>query len=131
MSREEDFAYEELKQELAALLDQLSQRELDLVELSALRARNQELKAKLWLANDSQLRTYDGLAQKAAMAEELVAALRDLSPLIKKSTDLPDAVLAVMITPAQAARNYADKIEHQDRLIDQAREALLSWEKLK
>ncbi len=55
------------------------------LEVAALRAQRVELTKKiskleagLWVAKDSQLRTYDGLATKAHQRDALVAALRDL-----------------------------------------------------
>jgi hypothetical protein len=41
-----------------------------------LEERIKQLEAELWVARDSALRTYDGLAQKADMADELAEALK-------------------------------------------------------
>lgn len=56
--------------------------ELLKAQIEALKAENAKLKAELWTAKDAQLRTYDGLAQKAdkydalkEQAEALVEAL--------------------------------------------------------
>lgn len=47
--------------------------------VTALRARNQELEIRLRVSQDAQLRTYDGLAQRADQRDELLAALREIS----------------------------------------------------
>jgi hypothetical protein len=43
-----------------------------------LEERIKQLEAQLWVARDSALRTYDGLAQKADMADELAEALEQM-----------------------------------------------------
>jgi predicted RNase H-like nuclease (RuvC/YqgF family) len=40
-------------------------------EIISLQEENRKLKAKLWVANDSQLRTYDGMSQKADDYDEM------------------------------------------------------------
>lgn len=47
-------------------------------EIESLKKENQNLKAQNYVLKDAQLRTYDGLAQRADMAEELATALRAL-----------------------------------------------------
>jgi hypothetical protein len=52
---------------------------IHVIEKSAydeLEAKLKKTEAKLWIAKDSQLRTYDGLAQKADRTEELEAKLK-------------------------------------------------------
>lgn len=57
--------------EVAAL--KLSGKKLNpvILERDSLRTQLAEANAKLWVAKDSQLRTYDGLAEKAARVDEV------------------------------------------------------------
>jgi hypothetical protein len=57
------------------------------IEYSSYEALQKELaetKAKLWVVKDSQLRTYDGLAQKADRADELEAENKRLREVLKE-----------------------------------------------
>ena len=69
----EHSAYEKVCAELAhlkynAMADENAFRQ----ELDTLRAENDKLKAQLWVAKDSALRTYDGLAEKADKYDALM-----------------------------------------------------------
>lgn len=55
-----------------------------------------ELKAKLWVAKDSQLRTYDGLTDKADKYDDLLAKAEKLVEALEKyeSIPIPNAILS-------------------------------------
>lgn len=75
-----------------------------------LEAEISQLKSKLWVSNDAQLRTYDGLAQKADRHDRMEAALRALV----------DAFV-VYEGDAEAAADQAEEA------LEAAREALATW----
>jgi chromosome segregation ATPase len=56
-------------------------------------------------------------------------ALSDMLPYLKTSTDMPDVVLAVMVSPAEQLRRAAADIELKDLRINRARETLYKWRK--
>lgn len=60
------------------------------VEIQALRdaeARIKELEAKLWVAKDNSLRTYDGMAEKADKYDEAKEMMEKMAVALKKISD--------------------------------------------
>lgn len=82
-----NFAFDDLTEELATARRRADDLESKLevcsqtcdiyqAENERLEKENSELKAQIWVLKDSQLRTYDGLAQKADRHDRMEAALR-------------------------------------------------------
>ena len=59
-------------------------------EIDFLKEEIKKLKAQLWVAKDSQLRTYDGMSQRSDMAEKMYEALKWIAD---KKSDSPGAYI--------------------------------------
>lgn len=91
-------------------LQHLLEAALTRAELAESRIR--ELEAQLWVAKDAQLRTYDGLAQKADRADRYEAALR---AIVDAFLYLDDSL------------SELDRITKAEATLEAAREALATY----
>lgn len=93
--------------------------EVKVVEISALQEAQKEiaeLKAKLWVAKDNALRTYDGLAEKADKYDEAKEMLEKMASALEK----------IQRKSAHMKSEYAGKINQQST---EARKQYLEWKK--
>lgn len=88
--------------------------EVHVIEYSALEASEQkikELEAKLWVAKDNSLRTYDGLAEKADKYDEAKEMLEKMATAINKAIYNDDYGSEVDEIPMDTLRNIRREYE--------------------